>query len=94
MKRFYLHANSQGPVIMPEPSPCITDLYAMLDRVRFYPRPRYLPEEAQQVVDWLNGQDRPIRGMVSRGDDPFYYGEPLTADGVLLQDFPSLPSGM
>lgn len=47
----------------------ITDAAGGSMGARFRPRPQYTPDEAQEVADWLNGQDRPLVTMVQPGWD-------------------------
>jgi hypothetical protein len=60
MKPYELAVNIQGtPVIIPHgPGPLAF-------------RPGYTRVEAQQVVDWLNGDDQPLQDMVALNLDSF-----------------------
>lgn len=48
---------------------------------RTHDRPLYTREEADEVADWLNGQDRPLPTMIDRAHDDWDPGRPQALRG-------------
>ena len=71
-QRYYVASSGVGPVIVPLP-PDECGEYGKTETrdhtYRIHPRLNYTSAEAQQVVDWLNGQDQPLP-LINIADRP------------------------